>query len=379
MSLFGKPARSLQPSILLSLGMVALLTNLAACAPTEDLPENLGYLRSSDYRKSGQLTVFNADTFEIIRRVKLPKSNNDGVRRIDRDDRGRIWISYSQYGGIAFPPEKQEVWVFSPAGELEHKLEPKCGPIVGVAFANNYAFILCLWTGFEPRVLVVDPDTMEVVRTLEDVKPQAALYRKDGRFFALTIAAADDAVLVYGSANPPRSYQRLTNHSGATTMVARISPRRLAVKGYNTDLEPGVRVRQTLPVGGREWMLNSWSHLHEHPPRTDVYVLDPGAMEIVDSFNLPQPYPKWGSIDADGTVYVLSMLRFPGTRDLGAPRRSAISRVDPVTLDSESVYTDEQGWLHHAQGIGVYQGAPLRDLFQWPALPERGRHVHSGD
>lgn len=114
-------------------------------APEKPLPANLGYLRSAEWTESGHLTVFDADTFEIYRTVEIPQSQEYVSNRMELDNKGRIWLSYTQDGLGRLPWFiKTEVLVFSPGGELLHSLEPQCGPVMDIAIAKGRAFLLCL-------------------------------------------------------------------------------------------------------------------------------------------------------------------------------------------------------------------------------------------
>lgn len=134
---------------------VALLTiAVTGCSPsaeqpTRPLPQNVGYLRSSSSVESNDLSkliIFDADTFEVYSTVALPKSHGYVTNRMVKDAYGRIWISYNQEGLNFFPKsDSNAVLVFSPGGDLLHKLTPGCGPVMNIAFANHRAFLLCLW------------------------------------------------------------------------------------------------------------------------------------------------------------------------------------------------------------------------------------------
>ena len=348
---------------------VALLTvavtgcSPSAGLPTGPLPQNVGYLRSSDNvdsSKLSQLTIFDADTFEVYSTVALPKSHGYVANRMVKDAYGRIWISYNQEGMNFFPKsDSVAVLVFSPEGNLLHKLTPKCGPVMNIAFANHQAFLLCLWSGFSAKVAVVDINTMETVKVLDEIAPPLASGQGGfGDFFAYTLTLVNGVMLVFGGSYPPETYQSLTHTSDGVATTAAIDPITLEVVGYHTSLQPGSRVQDALDVGGQAWMLNKWSHLEERPPRTDIYVLDPHTLEIVNRFNLPRPYPQWGRVAADGTIYIFHI--HGGSAEFNAGLRSGFSRVDPETL--EATFTEAGGVSELAfdwdQAIDVYRGRP---------------------
>ena len=106
------------------LGILALdFLRSGDSGPFGDFPENPGYLRATD-GEFGKLTIFDADTFEIYRTVDVPPALEGESHRLERDDRGRIWIGFSQeYTGVWW--NKEEVRVFSAEGELEHEVPSK--------------------------------------------------------------------------------------------------------------------------------------------------------------------------------------------------------------------------------------------------------------
>lgn len=340
-------------------GMYALdLFNSEDSGPFGDFPKNPGYLRATD-GEFGQLTIFDADTFEIHRTVDLPRALEGDSHRLERDDKGRIWIGYSQeYTGVLPWASKEEVRVFSAEGELEHVIDTQCGPPEGgIAFAIRRAFISCVWSGFIAKVVVVDTQTMEVVETLEVGRPHPEI-PDFSDFFATAVEEVAGSILVLGRGKPPLGYDRVTGSRGGVAIVARIDPDTLAVHDYKAELPPGSRILDVVEVNGMAWLLNSFSHIAERPPRTDIYVMDPVTLEIVDSFNLPKPYPVWGKIKADGYVYIYHQ----DLSDERHLRRGGVTRIDPVTREME--YTEingpERGFS--AQGFDVYRGQPCMVL-----------------
>lgn len=205
------------------------------------------------------------------------------------------------------------------------------------------------------KVVVIDIDTMAIAKVIDEVAPPL----EQGRyFFPYTLAVVDGVILVFGSADPPENYNSLTHTSNGVAMATAIDPISLEITGYHTDLQPGSRVKDALDVGGQAWMLNLWSHLKERPPRTDVYVLDPHTQEIVNSFNLPRPYPHWGRVAADGTIYIF---HFPlSTEDYNAGLRPGFSLVNPDTL--AATFIEASGVAELAfdwdQAMDVYRGRP---------------------
>ena len=288
--------------------MLILATAVSGCQDEVEhstgpgnLPQNLGYVRAAHPQYS-KLTIFDADTFEIYRTVDLPPSTLDYSHRLEIDPTGRIWIGYSQDGIDYLSRREDRVLIFSPNGDLEHELDLDCSPLdTGIAFANGYSFVGCAASGFYGKVFVIDTDTMEVVKTFDRVHPgDVDPYRQ--WFYITAVAEVAGSILVIGAGNPPQDYQRLTNHSAVTTKVGMIDPETLTFRGYLTGLEPGLRARSVLEVDGKAWLFNELSHMEEQPTRTDVYVMDPETLDIVDRFNLEHPFPLWAAWGNDRTI-----------------------------------------------------------------------------
>ncbi len=351
-----KGVSRLNPGLVLL--MVMLVMAATACSDSLDellkgeFPTNPGYLRASD-PSTGMLTIFDADTFEVYRTVELPPSTDDFSHRLEIDPAGRIWIGYSQIGIDHLRRKKERVLIFSSDGELEHELDLGCAPVdTGIVFANGYAFVGCAASGFYGQVIVVDLDTMEVVKTFDRIHPPGEDPVKQS-FYISAVAEAAGSILVIGFGNPPRDYPRVTNYASAVTRVAVIDSETLTLKGYLTGFEPGMRVLNVLEVYGKAWLFNELSHLAERPARTDVYVMDPQTLEIADRFNMDQPFPTWAEHGDDGTIYIFHEVTIELWSDAGY--QSGITRLDPATGVETFVPTPQ---LPYAPGMGVYRDQP---------------------
>ena len=321
-------------------------------SPTGELPTNRGYLRAS-HPSSGRLTVFDADTFEVYRTVTLPPSTNDFSHRLEVDPAGRIWIGYSQIGIDHLSPKEDRVLVFAPNGDLEHELDLGCSTVdTGIAFANGYAFVGCAASGFYGQVIVVDTDTMDVVKTFDRVHPLGE-DSVEQHFYISAVAEAAGSVVLAGFGNPPRDYPRVTNSASAVTKVGVIDSETLIIRGYLTGFEPGMRVLSVLEVDGNAWLFNEMSHLEELPARTDVYVMDPQSLKIVDRFNLDNPFPNWAEHGDDGVIYIFHAVSIERLQKAGY--RSGITRLDLATGMETFIPTPT---MPHAPGMGVYRDRP---------------------
>ena len=331
----------------IGIGAIAIIAILAmpyiADAITEDnsafgeFPQNLGYLRATE-RDFGRLTIFDADTFEVYRTIDLPQAFEGSSHRLERDDKGRIWIGYSQEYTDVFPWNiKEEVRVFSARGDLEHVLDTQCGPPEGgIAFANGYAFIGCIWSGFSAKIVVVDVESMNIVKTLEVWRPHPDPEITDpeiGDFFLDAVEEVDGSILAIGRGHSPADYVGVTPRTNGITIVARIDPETLTVDEYKAELPPGTFAMDAVEVDGAAWLLNSESNIVERPPRVDVYAINPHTLEVLDSFNLDKPYPTWGERGADGYVHIYHMNAIPS--DFGVGHLGGVTRINPDTRETE--------------------------------------------
>ena len=340
---------------LLVLPPVLVLTLLIACGGAQtmivDFPENAGYLRASSPRHAS-LTIFNADTFAVYRTVELPDSWVSYSHRFEVDPAGRIWLAYAQDGMDRFV-RRSGVLVFSPEGDLLHDLDLGCAPPdSGMAFANGLAFIGCAASGASGRVYVVDIQSMDVVKIFDRVHPPSE-QPSEVRFYINAVAEVGGFILVIGFGNPPSDYPRITNYAAPYTRVGVIDPETLSFLGYVTGLEPGLRVMSVLDIDGHAWLFNELSHIEEHPPRTDVYVLDPATVEIVDRFNLGQPFPIWAAKGGESKAYILH--RVPREHLRQAGYSSGVTELDLATGE-ETFLPSHLGFAF--KDMDVYRGFP---------------------
>ena len=330
----------------LSVFLLSSITLISGCGianePLGELPSNLGYLRASG-PTFGKLIIFDAKTFDIHRTIDLPQALRGDTHGLERDDRGRIWIGYSQEFTNALPwAMKEEVLVFSPVGELEHALETDCGPPEGgIAFSNEYAFIGCVWSGFKGKLAVVDTETMEIVKIIGGFRPEGPGLsdRRPNKFFVANVKEIAGNILVLGKGSAPRDYQRITYSRSGAAMIASVDIESLEIRKYNTSFPPGSKIIDAVEVDGMAWLLNSWSHIPEKPPRIDIYVMDPKTLEVVDSFNLSHPYPVWGKTNANGDVYIVHDAY---RRGIAAGMQGGVTRINPETRE-------ETYWRFHPE------------------------------
>ena len=104
---------------------------------------------------------------------------------------------------------------------------PKTGepdmPGMGVAFADEYAFVGCAVSGFAGMVVVVDMGTIEVVKVFDEVHPPGE-DPAEVSFFINAVAEVAGFIVVVGDSTPPRGHQRPANHPADYTRVGVIDP-----------------------------------------------------------------------------------------------------------------------------------------------------------
>ena len=93
------------------------------------------------------------------------------------------------------------------------------------------------------------------------------------------------------------------------------------------------------------------SHVEEHAPHTDVYVMDPSGAKIVDQFNLSHPFPTWAARDEDGMLYIRHWAKFDSQRDAGY--LSGATKLDPITREQSFVEIPHR---FSFKDLDVYQG-----------------------
>ena len=301
------------------------------------LPRNLGYLVTKPLKEHGALTVFDADTSAVFRTVEVVPHHVGFPYWVEVGPQGRVWVGYiEKLPEIFTTPGRSGVMVFTPEGDLVRDLNTKCGPHdSGAAFANGYAFIGCAASGFKGVIIVVDVNSLDVVKTLDNVHPPGQ-DPMELNYYIDAVTEAADMVLVTGHGGTPEGYARLTPYAGHYNRVGVIDPATLEFRGFLADLEPGLRVESIIEVDGKAWLLNGLSHMEERPERTDVYVMDVQALEVVDRFNLDHPFPQWGEWGDDGAIYIFHEAPSHVTWEAGHP--SGVTRLDPDT--GEETFTE---------------------------------------
>ena len=292
----------------------ALLTVMATialigCSGNSDNWDSrrVGYLRA--HVDSAELLAFDADTFEVLKRVGLPKHITGGAHRFEVDAGGRIWMGFDQQyiGPSLFDlvrgrlQGRNDVLVFDSRLRQLHTFSDACwAPRGGIAFVGDKAYVGCEESGFSGRVVELDLAQPDLTNEVTVDRP-GGVDARDSLFN--TVESAAGLVLVSTSGDPPSGYQSNDpTLTGVSTSINIIDPRKMEVSGY-VELPPGSMVNDMEEVDGDVWLFNSYGHVTESLDRVDVHVLDAVSLELVRTVNLPKAYPVWGEVKGD-TLFV---------------------------------------------------------------------------
>ncbi len=257
-----------------------LVVMLSACAKTPVANgQTAGYVLAGQNVAGGfaqnALVIFDTQTLQVQRRVELPRS---WAQNLATDPQGNLWIGFS--GDMR--DSDNRVQVYSAQGELRKTLRPCTDPEAGISFAAGRAFIACTENGLEGKVVVVNLDTLEIIKELTLSVPDAPL-------LLISSAAGEQAVVVAGLTTGPEE----TSYS----VITLIDPQALTIQtqvplGKNTD------VWRILPHEGRFYLLNVASYRQPREQANDVLVLTPGSSPTIEPLALA-PSPLWGAFDGD--------------------------------------------------------------------------------
>ena len=78
-------------------------------------------------------------------------------------------------------------------------------PDTGVAFAEGYAFIGCVASGFYGKVVVMDAATLEVVKVFDEVYPPSEDILQTP-FYITAVEEVAGQIPVIGYGGPPKDY-----------------------------------------------------------------------------------------------------------------------------------------------------------------------------
>ena len=293
-----------------SMSAWALLTVMATialvgCSGNSDDWDSrrVGYLRA--HVDSAELLAFDSDTFEVLKRVGLPKHITGGAHRFEVDAEGRIWMGFDQQyiGPSLFDlvrgrlQGRNDVLVFDSRLRQLHTFSDACwAPRGGIAFVGDKAYVGCDDVRFTIRLVELDLTKPEMTRGVT-VERLGEAYAGPSRIS--TVESVAGKVLVSTSGDPPHDYQSKDDTlTGVSTTIDIFDPKSMQASG-SIELAPGSVVYDMAEVNGKVWLFNTFGHVTESPTRVDVHILDVDLLELVDSVNLPKAYPVWGEVKGD--------------------------------------------------------------------------------
>jgi hypothetical protein len=285
------------------------------------------------------LVIFDAKTMMVHRKIALPRS---WAKNFSRDPHGNVWIGFSG----SMQSSDNRVLIYSALGELVKTLRPCRDPEAGISFAAGRAFIACAEDGFSGKVVVVNLDTLDTVKTL-------VLSVSDNNLLLIASAASEETVVVAGLTSGPKENKE-NEEDAAHSVITLIDPHTLTVQaqirlGKNTD------IWRILPHAGRFYLLNVGSWRQPREQANDVLVLTPSTPPTVTPLALA-PSPVWGVIEGNA-LYAYHNPTWNQTNN--DPHRQ-ISRLD---LASGQIQTWELPDEWDASDLAIINGEII--LVKW--------------
>lgn len=256
-----------------------------------------------------ELVMVDADTWQVSRRTRLLNAFPWGM---SQDPLGRIWIGYG-----AGPGTQRNVQIVSPDGKLFDTLtlDDCSDPELPAQFANGYAFIPCLQTGFYAMVIVMALDSLEEVKRV-DVRANV----EGDDFLLLAVSGSEKELAIVGNG-------RLSNRIVLMdTQTFELS---------EPYLLPASNFWTVLPYQGKFLLLNTYI---EGPD--DLVLFDPTEQSPITFQHLAARTPVWGALDGD-TLYAYHNAQWSNSNSRDMSR--SISRTDLETGESE-LWPLPDGW-----------------------------------
>jgi len=292
------------------------------------LPAHPLYVLTVSVGKLGinQLVIVDPLSWQVTQQVPLLNVSPDNL---SRDPQGRIWMGYS---------EDQRVQVFAPDGRLLKTLTACLDPYLTIHFAAGRAFIPCLKSGFYAAMVVVDLQSLEIVKQVD--------IRIDGDNFMLLSAGGDEAYFIMmGNGNKRNRVVLVDTHT--------LAP-------LNPILIPYGDLRKILPYHGHFLLLNG-NPDSQTKERQDLVILDNVKSPMVQTEQMAAPGALWGDLEGD-VLYTYHNAELLGLKP--DPAR-AISRLDLVTHQSK-LWPLPDRW--EARDVAIVNGQILlvHSIFQKP-------------
>lgn len=293
---------TLIPILIITLFMIIrFLSQVNIVTPTHPLYIVAMIPRPSQDGTNNVLVTLNADTFEETNRTRLL----DGmmIRKLNRDPLGRIWIGY----GWVPKNYTNQVDIFQPNGQLLKSME-LCGSLnVDIPFVNGYAFVPCFQNGPHPELIVVDLESLEIVKHVGLID--------DPRFSFQAAATNGETILVVGN-----------NETDAITLL--IDTKSLEINKLVSP-DDGSRIFTVLVHNKQFYLLNQRSGVRPIPP-VDLRIVKTGDAPTITEHNLAERSPYLGLI-VENFLFTYHWLP-----EFASGEKRTISRTDLTTFESKS-------------------------------------------
>lgn len=245
--------------------------------PPLALPQHTAYVLSGILGGTNTfwLTLLDADTWQVIRRVQLPQAY---TTHLSRDPQGRLWIGY-----LGLDWTEYRMQVFTTDGRLLQTLHPCRDPESGVQFASGKAFVMCMENGFFATVAVLDLATLSVETLMKLEWPR-------NNYLVYSSGGDENYGIVIGSHGGPRD----TSYTGITLL----NLQNQQVESQLNTLEDAY-IRKVVPYQGQYYLLNAESWRLPRETAKDIFVVTPSVPPGVKTLKLPISSPNWGGVAND--------------------------------------------------------------------------------
>ncbi len=307
-----------------SILVLLIIFLLVACAQTA--PEPLPPVKAVYATNGGlagqlwkQLTIYDAATWQPYRTTKLLFAE---IGHIDLDPQGRLWIGYT--GG--FDGYDARVQIIDAGGEVLKTMDTCRDLEPGTAFSNGYAFVGCTENGFSGKVVVVDLNTLEIVKTID-------IEGNDNNGYLLQAIAADASfVAVIVNASDESLSSDVVIIDSKTLEISRV-----------IDGLVGVLSEDMVASDGRLIIANGWSAAV--PEAGDIIVFDIAHDAEPQRYTVA-PSPLWIEV-VDDIVYSYH------DSFLGALGISSSRQLSQLDLNSGEILVWDFPDLWRSDGIAM--------------------------
>jgi hypothetical protein len=252
------------------------------------------------------LHMLDAETWQIIRTVQLPKSS---AYHLSRDPQGRLWVGYDNL----FYNE-QRLQVLMPDSHLVKTLLPCNAPDGGVHFYQQQSFIICKENGFFASIAILD----QRLATTKSLRLEWA----DNDYTVYTSGGNQRYVIIAGLVSGPGE----TAHTVLTLFD-------MQVEQVMAQLSPlaDTHAGDILSHNDHFYLFNdqSWRFTDKTP--SDVVVVTPSNPPLTSTLTTAVRAPNYGAVIGENLFTYHNPILAPNF----VPDR-AIARLNLRTGDSQS-------------------------------------------